>query len=1153
MRRKIPDFLTPARPEWALSILIIVAAGLRFWQLDVLPPGLFFDEAYNGLDATRVLTGADRPIFFVGNNGREPLFIYLQALSVGFLGATPLALRITSAVIGIVTVPIIFFSARVILPVRASSSTRPLIDARLVPWLALIAAAGVAVSYWHVSLSRVGFRAILLVPVSALAIAFFWRAWTRMRWRDYIWSGIWFGVAFYTYTASRALPFVVLFFVLTELALDLVSRRFSDGQKRALWKQRLKRLLLMGAVAGLIVSPLLWVIIQDTELFTARATEVSILSVSQQEMPGSALERLLNNVIAVARNFYDKGDQNQRHNLPGRPVNDPWLAILFTLGWVSAVWRIRLARNRFLLMWLMVMLMPTVLSTEAPHSLRSTGALPAVAMFYAVGGEAIYLGWMHLKDRRSSRSLPANTEPDDSPWGVPRTWKALVLFVLLLVLVVSGGKTFDDYFHRWATAPALGYSFETDLQLAARETANVLADGQDDHAVLLSGSLFSQPQLRFALGRPISMDSSADTLLPSSEPETQTRFIFDDNFDPRRPLALLWRDGDQVKAAWTAPLVVPAHEAIRQEEDNYLFPRSIVWPNHQPGWPIVFTGLLPDDMQFCPQIAPQPLPVDFANGMRLVGYDIDLASSPVGGMVDLVYLTLYWQQQLVTDDRYGLPEEQATLHDFSVSVHLMQNENILQIQDGPILTEFIRDRSYVGGRVVKDVRTFISPALEPAGDKYFQIGLFELDAGQPLATSRIIPVIDEGTRSAANPEAAIEDPVDTSMPQTGQAGADGETVRSVPLTEAGYVIIPWSERYQTQSPDNQGCHELANQWLFLSQAWTGDTTLLAHLWAYPLSDQQYDRYGSALPGVRYPAVVRFANGLRLIAYGLQPDSVDSDNNDRKVRLSLFWQGDAPNPAASTGYQDVTWWNASEFDVFAHLTDGNAVWQTANRRFTGKQILDRGGIVESVHEFVIPQDMAIGKAYFEAGLYYYAGPDSSATGSKRIPIVDQKGQAAGNLVTLGGVMIGEQPPLGGELSLPIQATFQDYIELSALRVEKNAAGNQVKIVLDWQALDRPAKDYTAFVHLIDREQAIVAQHDQPPGGVENPTHLWAPDEMVRASFPLQLPPDVELDELTLRMGLYNPVTGDRLPILSLENDQFSAPDGTYLLVPLTAAP
>jgi hypothetical protein len=670
------------------------------------------------------------------------------------------------------------------------------------------------------------------------------------------------------------------------------------------------------------------------------------------------------------------------------------------------------------------------------------------------------------------------------------------MLVLFLTVAVSGGATYVDYFHRWATSPSLGYSFETHLQLATQEAVDALADGQSGRAVLLSGSLFSQPQLRFALGQPVSMEPPPDRLLSSSEPRSQIRFIFDKNFDPRRPLVLLWQDGAQAKGAWTGPLVVPVDESTQQEEDSYVQSNSVVWPTHQLGWPAVFTGFLPDQAQFCSQAAPNPLLVDFTNGLRLEGYDLDVVDSPDGSTADGLRLVLYWQEQLATDGAYALPEERTKLHEVGVSVHLLSNDSIIEKQDGPIITDTIGDRSYVGGRVVEDVRTFGLPSTASLDDAFFQIKLFELDTGKPLA-------------------------------------------------DAESIIIPLEERGHTQLPDAQACLKLAAQWPFLS----ADRVRAQYL-ALSSSQQAGDR--SSLSGVRYPADVRFANGMRLIAYDVWPDFIDLDSNDRRVRLSLFWQADAPSQTIPTGDEAAAWWNVETFDIFAHLSDGKAVWQTANQPFVDTQTLDRGGIVKSVHEFVIPQEMPAGKAYFETGLYHYAGPDTSTTSSDRLPIVNQTGQAADNMVTLGGVMIGEQTQQDRNPSLPLQATFQDYIELSDLQVQ-TSGGSQMDVILTWRALDRPGNDYTSFVHLINSEQAIVAQYDQPPGGVDNPTHLWAPNEMVRTSFPLQLPPGVDPDGLTLRIGLYDSNTGDRQPVLSLVNDEVTAPDGTYLLIPITVVP
>ena len=98
--------------EWLVVLLLFgLALFLRTYRLETIPPGLFNDEAANGLDARAVLAGA-HPIFFERNSGREPIFIYLQAAMMALMGQTPLALRLTAALIGALTIPATYWLVR---------------------------------------------------------------------------------------------------------------------------------------------------------------------------------------------------------------------------------------------------------------------------------------------------------------------------------------------------------------------------------------------------------------------------------------------------------------------------------------------------------------------------------------------------------------------------------------------------------------------------------------------------------------------------------------------------------------------------------------------------------------------------------------------------------------------------------------------------------------------------------------------------------------------------------------------------------------------------------------------------------------------------------------------------------------------------------
>lgn len=138
-----------------LILIVAVGAALRLYRIGALPPGLYRDEGYYGLDALRVLQG-DFSIYFAANNGREGLFMYVLAASIASFGRTPEALRAASALVGTLTIVAIYFAARNMFS----------------PRIGALSAAILAVTFWHLAISRVAFRAITL-PLTLCAMMAF--------------------------------------------------------------------------------------------------------------------------------------------------------------------------------------------------------------------------------------------------------------------------------------------------------------------------------------------------------------------------------------------------------------------------------------------------------------------------------------------------------------------------------------------------------------------------------------------------------------------------------------------------------------------------------------------------------------------------------------------------------------------------------------------------------------------------------------------------------------------------------------------------------------------------------------------------------------------------------------------------------------------
>src|SRR3989344_3510472 len=92
--------------------VLILGVFFRFYQIKEIPLGLYPDEAMNGSNAQEALATGAFKIFYPENNGREGLFINIQALSVWYFGNTPWALRGVSAFFGTLTILVVFLLAK---------------------------------------------------------------------------------------------------------------------------------------------------------------------------------------------------------------------------------------------------------------------------------------------------------------------------------------------------------------------------------------------------------------------------------------------------------------------------------------------------------------------------------------------------------------------------------------------------------------------------------------------------------------------------------------------------------------------------------------------------------------------------------------------------------------------------------------------------------------------------------------------------------------------------------------------------------------------------------------------------------------------------------------------------------------------------------
>jgi 4-amino-4-deoxy-L-arabinose transferase-like glycosyltransferase len=445
-----------------LGVVFLVGLFLRLDRFQSVPRGVLYDEAFNGTDALRILAGW-RPIFLPANYGREALFIYGQALAIGLFGASDWALRVPAILSGVLTLPASYLLIRRLFGRR----------------VALLGCAWLAVSLWHVMYSRIGLRTILLPLVLAAAFYCLWRGLDRLAsghasptgrgalaW--FALAGAFVGLAQYTYTTARFAPVAVLAFA-AYLALF----------HRADFRRALPGFVVVGLVSFLVFAPEGWHFLRHPEDFVNRAEQVSALNPNLDSSMSLATpsDAVGYSVVQSLGMFTFHGDDQWDRNVPGRPIFDPVSSVFVVVGLALLVRRVREPRAAFVLIWLLVMLVPSMISIRnVPNFLRVTGLIPAVFLVPALGLDGL---WRAGEARLTGRA------------------RAVPLAVVAVAFAVGALLTYRGYFGLWAHQADVSETFNADRWLALGSARGL--SGPSGATIFAGAGNADEPLQRYAL------------------------------------------------------------------------------------------------------------------------------------------------------------------------------------------------------------------------------------------------------------------------------------------------------------------------------------------------------------------------------------------------------------------------------------------------------------------------------------------------------------------------------------------------------------------------------------------------------------------------------------------------------------------------------
>jgi 4-amino-4-deoxy-L-arabinose transferase-like glycosyltransferase len=389
-----------------LPLIIIIAAILRFSQLGSNPPSLTWDETAWGYNAYSLgIDGRDEfgrflPYDYLESFGdfKPPIYAYLDIIPVKLFGLNEFAVRFPSALFGTLTVLMTYFLTKRIferpttLSLRGEQRRSNLVGDRHAPYqsLAMTATALLAISPWHILLSRAAFEANVATFFIVFGVYAFLRG-IQDKSKFLILSAVSFALSLYTFNTSR------VFVPLLIIALAVLYH------KKLL---QMKRLTISAAIIGLVIilpsvhfllSPQARLRYQEVNIFS----DVGLVRTANQEVENDHnvwWSKIIHNrrifyAREYAKHYFDnlsfnflfiQGDGNSKFST--RDIGQMYLWELpFLLVGVLMLFRLR-EKNWFIIpIWLILGIIPAATARETPHALRIETTLPTFQILVAYG------------------------------------------------------------------------------------------------------------------------------------------------------------------------------------------------------------------------------------------------------------------------------------------------------------------------------------------------------------------------------------------------------------------------------------------------------------------------------------------------------------------------------------------------------------------------------------------------------------------------------------------------------------------------------------------------------------------------------------------------------------------------------------------------
>lgn len=259
------------------------------------------------------------------------------------------------------------------------------------------------------------------------------------------------------------------------------------------------------------------------------------------------------------------------------------------------------------------------------------------------------------------------------------------------------------------------------------------------------------------------------------------------------------------------------------------------------------------------------------------------------------------------------------------------------------------------------------------------------------------------------------------------------------------------------------------------------------------------------PGLQPPnrLDLTVGRGLRLAGYELPVQEVQSGD---PICLFLYWASEPIGTRPPTGLE------------VSLMGDGSKSWQRVN--VPAPDLSGEDPLVRQQVDLIVPPNVPDGVYAFTVR----AESDDLSVDFGRVSVRYRERA----VFTAADVTISHR----------LQTDFADGVRLLGYNLEKArvAPGETLFLTLYWQAREPVEHRYKVFTHLLgevfnaESNNFLWGQQDNEPVSGSRLTTTWQIDEVIVDSYAIPVSLQAPAGSYTIEIGLYDPATGLRLPVL-----------------------